>query len=295
MALDAKIQDVVVKTISDQMEEALEGFTRAFGFPCEMEFQEVKTDNLASAKEDWDNEGLALVMTFGSEGFLFVIHQKDELLPEWCKNPDASGESRMATLSQELGMTLIPEDYMPEDFIASYVPSVAKACDSVGLPENFSRVSLSFSGDGIQTSAFLAWPLTKPKDLKKSAKPAAAPETPAATQPSVDPTPAAVTLDVESSLDRLPSFTRSLLQIQIPMSVRVVSTMKPIGKLLEIGPGSILQFEKNCEDPLILEANNEPIAEGTAVRAGDKFGLQITQILMPRERFWTVQPGKNAG
>ena len=71
--------------------------------------------------------------------------------------------------------------------------------------------------------------------------------------------------------------------------------MKPIEKLLEIGPGSILQFEKNCEEPLVLEANNEPIAEGNAVRAGDRFGLQITNILMPRERFWSVQPGnKNA-
>lgn len=300
MSLDASLQPVVLATIGELMSEALEGFSRAFGFPCDMEVLDNKTDELSTAKESLQAEGLALSMQSGDEGFLFVIIQQDGLLPEWCKNPDASGESRLSTLAQELGMTLIPEDQMPEDFAACYVESIATACESVQLEESFSRIDLTFSADNIQTKAFLAWPIKAPMELRQAAyKPEETPKE--ETEPVVEkvqeyiPEPPKVTDDFETNLEQLPSFTRSLLQIQVSMSVKVVSTMKPIEKLLEIGPGSILQFEKNCEEPLVLEANNEPIAEGNAVRAGDRFGLQITNILMPRERFWSVQPGnKNA-
>lgn len=302
MTLDASIQNSVVDAIQAEQGEVLESFNRAFGFACDLEILETKIDHFETAKAGLEAEGLALTMKVGNEGFLFIVLQQTDLLPVWCKNPDASGESRLATLSQELGMTMIPENLMPEDFVADYVESIAVACENVQLAEQFSRIDMNFGADGIQSKAILAWPVKAPMDLRKgppSSTPAA-PDIGVSAPPAWESAPSATAnlgnnLDFESNIDRLPDFTRSLLQIQIPMSVKVVSTMKPIGKLLEIGPGSILQFEKNCEEPLILEANNEPIAEGTAVRAGDKFGLQISQILMPRERFWSVQPDKNVG
>lgn len=294
MPIDDSIQNLVSETIDSTLSEAVEGFERAFGFPCSLDVKQAKTDSLTSASASLGVEGLAMTMQSGDSGFLFCIIQQGGLLPEWCKNPDASGESRMATLSQELGMTLIPEDYMPEDFSACYVQSLADAMAAARLTDSFSRIDMDFSADGIETKAFLAWPVMAPMDLKKKPGQAA---TASAQQPNKaggatagSSVPASD--DFDDHVDRLPGFTRSLLQIQVPLSVKVVSARKPIGKLLEIGPGSILQFDKNCEQPLILEANNEAIAEGTAVRAGDRFGLQITRILLPRERFWTVQPDK---
>jgi flagellar motor switch protein FliN/FliY len=96
--------------------------------------------------------------------------------------------------------------------------------------------------------------------------------------------------DSSAAWDQLPEFTRSLLKVPVTVSVTIASTNRPISQLLEIGPGSILQFDKHFETPLVLETNGEPIAEGIAVRAGENFGIQITDMKLPPERFWSVQP-----
>lgn len=94
----------------------------------------------------------------------------------------------------------------------------------------------------------------------------------------------------DSQTDQLPEFTRSLLKVPVIVSVTIAATKRPISQVLEIGPGSILQFERHYETPLQLEANGEPIADGIAVRAGEQFGIQITEMRLPPERFWSVQP-----
>lgn len=101
---------------------------------------------------------------------------------------------------------------------------------------------------------------------------------------------AANALQDGKSWDQLPEYTRSLLKVPVTLSVTIAATMRPISQLLEIGPGAILQFEQHFETPLVLEANREPIADGIAVRAGESYGLQITEMKMPPERFWSVQP-----
>ncbi len=93
-----------------------------------------------------------------------------------------------------------------------------------------------------------------------------------------------------SDLHQLPEFTRSLLKVSVTVSVSIANSRRPITQLLDIGPGSILQFDKHFETPLVLEANGEPIAHGIAVRVGENFGFQTTEILLPPERFWSVQP-----
>jgi flagellar motor switch/type III secretory pathway protein FliN len=55
-----------------------------------------------------------------------------------------------------------------------------------------------------------------------------------------------------------------------------------------LGPGSIIQFDKSCEEMLELDAGGRRIAMGEAVKVGDKFGLRITSIILPDERFRPV-------
>jgi hypothetical protein len=43
---------------------------------------------------------------------------------------------------------------------------------------------------------------------------------------------------------------------------------------------------------LELDAAELPIGLGEAVKVGDKFGLRITSMLLPEERFLPVRPRK---
>ena len=62
--------------------------------------------------------------------------------------------------------------------------------------------------------------------------------------------------------------------------------------IVEMGPGMIIQFEKSCEEMLELEVGDRKVAFGEAIKVGDKFGIRVTSIILPEERFNTVKPRK---
>ena len=83
----------------------------------------------------------------------------------------------------------------------------------------------------------------------------------------------------------LPSYLRSRLRVSVPVVVTLASKRQAIGRILEIGPGSILQFDKLCDEMLDLSVGNHCVAQGEAVKIGEKFGLRITSLTLPEERF----------
>lgn len=92
-----------------------------------------------------------------------------------------------------------------------------------------------------------------------------------------------------SQLDKLPNYTRSLLKVEVPVSVKLAAKKQTVEEILQLGAGSIIQFNKGCDEMLEMEAGDHRIAEGEAVKVGDKFGLRITSIVLPDERFETVR------
>jgi len=87
----------------------------------------------------------------------------------------------------------------------------------------------------------------------------------------------------------LPPYAQSLLRIRVPVVVTLARKKQALGRVVELGPGSILQFDKSCEEMLELDAGELPVALGEAVKVGDKFGLRITSMVLPGERFQAVQ------
>jgi len=93
----------------------------------------------------------------------------------------------------------------------------------------------------------------------------------------------------------LPIYGRSLLRIRVPVVVTLAEKRQPLGRIVELGPGSIIHFDKSCEEMLDLDVGGRPIATGEAVKVGDKFGLRINSIILPEERFVPVKPQSSAG
>ena len=89
----------------------------------------------------------------------------------------------------------------------------------------------------------------------------------------------------------MPAYTRSLLHIEVPVSVTLAEKKQPVDQILELGPGSIIHFEKSCEEMLELHVGEHRVAKGEAVKVGEKFGLRITSVILPEERFKAVQHG----
>lgn len=94
--------------------------------------------------------------------------------------------------------------------------------------------------------------------------------------------------------DYLPSYGRSLLRVRVPVMVSLAHQKQAVGKIIELVPGSIIQFSKPCDEMLELEVGGRRVALGECVKVGDKFGLRITSFIMPDERFETVRPTAQA-
>src|SRR3954463_2440951 len=84
---------------------------------------------------------------------------------------------------------------------------------------------------------------------------------------------------IEAELNNLPAYSRGLLQILVPVRVTLASQRKSIQEIIELGPGSIVKFDKTCDEPLELCVGDRPIAQGEVVKVGDKFGLKISGLV----------------
>ena len=257
------------------------------------------TIDLATLPQWMGESGLAVVLTVGETGALVLIPEQSAILPDWCVQPDAAGQSKLTTLAQEWGMLLLPESHRPRDFQAGYVKSLHGAVTRGGLIGAASMVPLQLeSSAGIQCTAALMWPLTKPFAVLATA----APKPESRSEPSAPPDPAAAaTARTRSQKPRaagagaLPQYARSLLRIKVPVVVTLARKRQPLGSVIELGPGSIIQFEKSCEEMLELDVGGRMVATGEAVKVGDKFGLRIKSVVLPEERFQPLKRSKPAG
>ncbi len=70
-----------------------------------------------------------------------------------------------------------------------------------------------------------------------------------------------------------------LLPIRVAVQVRLAERTMEIAQLLEMTPGSIIEFDRSADSELDLYANNVPIGTGNAVKSGERFGLRIIKIM----------------
>ncbi len=95
-------------------------------------------------------------------------------------------------------------------------------------------------------------------------------------------------------LAHLPSYSRSLLRIEVPVVVTLATTRLPVSRILDMGPGTIVHFEKSYDSPLTLSVGHCDVAVGDAVKVGDKFGLRISSMVMPQEKFLAIRGKREA-
>jgi len=80
-----------------------------------------------------------------------------------------------------------------------------------------------------------------------------------------------------------PKDLERLLRIELPVIAVLAEKRIKLGDVLRLDVGSVIEFEKPARDPLDLMVNDRRVGRGQAVRAGENFGLRVTEIAGPRE------------
>jgi flagellar motor switch protein FliN len=90
---------------------------------------------------------------------------------------------------------------------------------------------------------------------------------------------AAAAVEADKPVLDLTSHARGVLKVRVPIRVTLASQRKSVQEIIELGPGSILTFDKTCDEPMELMVGNFTLAQGEVVKVGDKFGLRIRNIV----------------
>ncbi len=132
--LSKEIQDAVVGNCQVQSGEIVASLSRALGLTFEG-LVTAEPHPLATFVAAPSGPGLVAMLMVGSAAVVLAIPNDEQILPPWCPAPDKAGESRLATLGQELGMLLLPDDVMAEDCRSGWVQHVGQAITRAKLAD----------------------------------------------------------------------------------------------------------------------------------------------------------------
>ncbi len=235
--------------------------------------------------------GLSIEFHFNLFRVEIFLADEAEVIPRWADDPDPTGKSKLATLAQELGILLFPAEWPLRESTARVVSTSSTERKP---PEDAPGILVALSVGDRELPMFI-WLLEE----EAVGRTAGSPQTPSREQLASAEHSAGGKSGVGGSIQvgaanqgghssrarMLPLLTRSLLKIRLPVEVILARTRKPLAEILQLAPGTIIQFNKSCDEPLELAVNGYVIARGEAVKVGDKFGLRILEMTLPPERY----------
>ncbi len=75
-----------------------------------------------------------------------------------------------------------------------------------------------------------------------------------------------------------------LMDLSLPVTIELGRTRMLIKDILELGHGSVIEFDKLAGEPVDILINEKKVAEGEVVVIDEHFGIRLTSLIRPQER-----------
>ena len=75
-----------------------------------------------------------------------------------------------------------------------------------------------------------------------------------------------------------------LMDVTLAVSIELGRTTMQVKRILELGPGSVIELNKMAGEPVDVLVNNKLIARGEVVVVDENFGIRVTDLVSPSER-----------
>ncbi len=167
-----------------------------------------------------------------------------------------------------------------------------ETADEAGLQEllgagPFDSAALATTQETLNTTIHLLIPDLLSEQLKRKLG-MGQPIAPPASVPPSTPSPSAPAPQAPAAPGPVSTGTRQasvdtgnldlLLDIELPVMVRMGQTEMQLGELLKLTPGSILELNRAADAPVELLVNGKQIAKGEVVVVDGNFAFRITEI-----------------
>ena len=80
-----------------------------------------------------------------------------------------------------------------------------------------------------------------------------------------------------------------LLDVELEATLRFGCREMPLGEILDLGPGDVVQLDRHVSDPVDLIVGDRIVARGEVVLVNGNFGLRVTEVAAPRNRLESIR------
>jgi flagellar motor switch protein FliN/FliY len=70
-----------------------------------------------------------------------------------------------------------------------------------------------------------------------------------------------------------------LLAVGVEVTVEVGRSRSTFAELMKMGPGTLLELDRDAHEPADILVNGKIVASGEIVTIGDRYGVRITSVL----------------
>lgn len=80
-----------------------------------------------------------------------------------------------------------------------------------------------------------------------------------------------------------------LVDVELEATLRFGCREMPLGEILELGPGDVVELDRHVSDPVDLIVGDKIVARGDVVLVNGNFGLRVTEVAAPRKRLESIR------
>ena len=154
------------------------------------------------------------------------------------------------------------------------------SCEEIAAESQVTRAFQLRSGDR-------AWTVLVRDELRAAeAQAQAKPRAPASRAEDRDARAAAAPL---TPLPGLTPGLELLLDVELEASLRFGAREMPLGEILDLGPGDVVELDRHVADPVDLIVGDKIVARGEVVLVNGNFGLRVTEVAAPKRRLESVR------
>ncbi len=258
-----------------------DSWKECFGTACRVQVGECAAWQPDLLEGGFDGPGLAISSLVGGQGMVCLIPSRVGL-PDWIVAPSLAQASLLNTLAMEWAMSCLPFELEPSEYSAAAVANlltIAECAEPVDWAKSLELQVFEDAtpGDAEQLDRPTTEPTTEPIAKCMVVWPLANPpfQVASGAGQATDSDSVAVTA---AAVPNFAARIRQLRGLPVPAIVRLAEKKIEIGQLMGLAPGSLIAFNKPCEDLLDLYVNNRLYCRGEAVKIGEKFGLKINEV-----------------
>lgn len=101
--------------------------------------------------------------------------------------------------------------------------------------------------------------------------------------------PESSSADLSGLPTQLSSGVELLLDVELEAALRFGCREMPLGEILELGPGDVVELDRHVSDPVDLVVGDKIVARGEVVLVNGNFGLRVTEVAAPQKRLESIR------